>query len=99
MYPSVFEGFGFPPLEAQACGTPAIVADRTSLAEVLGGSALRINPWRVEDLARAISRVLTDTRLERTLKEEGVRNAARFRWQTTAANPLRTLRRYAIHPD
>src|SRR3989344_8002101 len=56
VFPSFFEGFGFPPLEAQACGCPTVVADRTSLPEILADSALLVNPWKVEDLAGAIKK-------------------------------------------
>ena len=60
VYPSFFEGFGFPPLEAQACGCPTVAADRTSLPEILRDSALLVNPWKVEDLAGAIKTAATD---------------------------------------
>jgi glycosyltransferase involved in cell wall biosynthesis len=63
VYPSVFEGFGFPPLEAQACGTPVIVSNRTSLAEIIGSSGLYFNPWRPDELAEQIKKIETNAKV------------------------------------
>ena len=92
VYPSFFEGFGFPPLEAQACGTPVVVADRTSLAEVVGDSGIRVNPWRTEALADALRALLTEEALHRTLKEKGLANARGFTWENAAERTLRLFR-------
>lgn len=91
VFPSFFEGFGFPPLEAQACGTPAIVSDRTSLPEIMGSTALYINPWRVDELAESIEQILTNTSNRKTLIEEGLRNAKRFDWEKTTEKTLDIL--------
>ncbi|PIT92748.1 MAG: hypothetical protein COU08_00790 [Candidatus Harrisonbacteria bacterium CG10_big_fil_rev_8_21_14_0_10_42_17] len=88
VYPSFFEGFGFPPLEAQACGTPVVVSDRTSLPEIVGEHAPRVNPWSVLDLATAIEHVLTDTAYRNHLIHEGMRNARLFTWEHTAHQVL-----------
>lgn len=85
VYPSFFEGFGFPPLEAQACGTPVIASNRTSLPEILGTSALLVNPWNTSELTEAIEAFLDDSTLRKTFKERGVENAACFDWQKSAA--------------
>ena len=84
VYPSFFEGFGFPPLEAQACGAPVISANRTSLPEVLGNSALLVDPWRIEELAISIEAVLEDEPLRNLLVDRGFKNSSRFRWENTA---------------
>lgn len=95
VYPSFFEGFGFPPLEAQACGTPVVVADRTSLAEVIGDSGIRVNPWRTEELAASLRALLTDKALHRTLKEKGLANTRAFTWGDAADRTLRLVRMHA----
>lgn len=84
VYPSFFEGFGFPPLEAQASGCPVIVAERTSLRETLGNSALFINPWNVGELAEAMEEALADAKIRVALSRAGRDNAARFSWERTA---------------
>ncbi len=88
VYPSFFEGFGFPPLEAQACGAPVVVSDRTSLPEVVGASALRVSPWSVDELAGAIERILTDNRARDALIAAGYQNVKRFSWETNAQELL-----------
>lgn len=84
LYPSFFEGFGFPPLEAQACGTPVVVSDRTSLPEIFGSSAALAEPWRVEEMADAASRLLTDMAARTEAIRKGFENAKRFRWPRVA---------------
>lgn len=83
-YPSFFEGFGFQPLEAQACGVPVIASNRTSLPETLGNSALLINPWSVDELYRGISRILEDKQLRETLIRDGLKNSSKFSWDNAA---------------
>ncbi|KKU83908.1 MAG: putative glycosyltransferase [Parcubacteria group bacterium GW2011_GWA2_47_8b] len=95
VYPSFFEGFGFPPLEAQACGCPTVAADRTSLPEILGDSALLVNPWKVEDLAGAIKKAATDERERKRLIKNGLENARRFSWEKTAKQTLELFNQYA----
>ena len=79
-YPSFYEGFGLPPLEAMACGVPAVVSNRSSLPEVAGDAALQVDPDDPDDLARALRRLLSEPGLARELGERGVERAAGFTW-------------------
>jgi len=86
--PSFYEGFGFPPLEAMACGTPVVVADRASLPEVVGDAGLLINPDRSESIADALHHVLTDSTLASDLRKRGLEQARRFQWSETVHKTL-----------
>ncbi len=88
VYPSFFEGVGFPPLEAQACGTPVVASNRTSLPEILGTSALLADPWKVRELIEAIEAFLDNPALCETFKKRGKDNIARFDWRTSAAEHM-----------
>lgn len=90
IYPSFFEGFGFPPLEAQACGTPVVVSNRTSLPEIFCGSAALVDPWRVEEITDAAHSLLTDRAARNEAIREGFKNAERFRWPRVA-NEMRGI--------
>lgn len=91
VYPSFFEGFGFPPLEAQAAGAPVVAANRASLTETLGDSALLVDPWRIGDLADSIADCLQNKGLRAQLIAKGRANAARFNWGEAAAKTLDIL--------
>ena len=82
--PSFYEGFGFPPLEAMACGTVPIVSDRASLPEVVGDVGLMVDPDDTAAIAAAMSRVLTDTAWRTNQEEAGLQRAATFTWDSTA---------------
>jgi len=87
-FPSLYEGFGLPVLEAMACGTPVVTSNGSALAEVSGGAALLVDPRDVEALAEAMGRVLSDASLCAELRERGLERARHFSWQRTARETL-----------
>ncbi|HET9834606.1 MAG TPA: glycosyltransferase, partial [Vicinamibacterales bacterium] len=91
VYPSLYEGFGYPPLEAMACGVPVITSNTSSLPEVVGDAGIMVDPRDDAALAVDIQRVLEDRDLQATLSRKGLERAARFRWQTTADETLAIL--------
>ena len=93
VYPSLYEGFGFPPIEAMACGCPVISSTRGSLGEVVADAAIIVNPESVEEIAAALQRVTVDTACRGQLREAGFRNARRFDWHHNAAEVLRVYAR------
>jgi glycosyltransferase involved in cell wall biosynthesis len=86
--PSHYEGFGLPPLEAMACGTPVVVSNRSSLPEVVGEAGLLIDPDRPEDLATAIGRILDDSSLRASLRQRGLIRASEFSWARAARETM-----------
>jgi glycosyltransferase involved in cell wall biosynthesis len=82
--PSFYEGFGFTPLEAMACGTPVVIADRASLPEVVGEAGLQVDPNSPEAIAEALHRLSTDDRLAAELRQAGLKRVKRFNWRETA---------------
>jgi glycosyltransferase involved in cell wall biosynthesis len=90
--PSLHEGFGFPPLEAMACGCPVVVSNRDSLPEVTGEAALIVDPLDVTSIAQAIERTLCDQKLRESLIASGLRRAAEFSWARTAEAYARLYR-------
>jgi len=86
--PSLYEGFGFPPLEAMACGCPVIVSDAASLPEVTGDAAITVKPHDTSSLADAIEMVLTDKRLRQELVSKGLNHAQQFSWEKAARETL-----------
>jgi glycosyltransferase involved in cell wall biosynthesis len=88
-YPSLYEGFGLPALEAMACATPVLASDVASLPEVVGGAALTVDPRDDEALAVALTRGLTDGALRDRLRTAGTAQARRFTWERCAAETLR----------
>lgn len=92
VYPSLFEGFGLPPLEAMACGTPVVTSDVSSLPEVTGGAALMIDPNDEQALANALIEILNNERLRAELREKGIAQARKFTWRDAAEKTLRLYR-------
>lgn len=88
LHPALYEGFGLPPLEAMACGTPTIVSNTSSLPEVVGDAALTVNPQNWEEIAVAMHRVLSSPDLREELRQKGMQRAAIFSWQRAAAETL-----------
>ena len=88
VYPSYFEGFGLPPLEAMKCGAPVIVGNKTSLPEVVGDAALKVDPFDVTSIAAAIERLINDSVLRRELSVKGRMRAEMFDWRETARQTL-----------
>lgn len=88
VYPSIYEGFGLPPLEAMASGTPVIVSDRASLPEVVGEAGLCIDPYDIEAMANAIRSTLEDSGRLKIMAETGSRRARQFSWQRCALETL-----------
>ena len=95
IYPSYFEGFGLPPLEAMQCGVPVIVGDRTSLPEVVGDAGILVDPFDVDALAGAIEKVISDSNLRTELGVQGLARAKLFNWQETARQTLAVYRKAA----
>lgn len=84
VYPSLYEGFGLPPLEAMACGAPVIASRIPAIEETVGQAAVLIDPTNVQELASSISQLWNDDRQRAQLSEAGLRHAAEFTWQRTA---------------
>ncbi len=89
VFPSLYEGFGLPPLEAMACGAPVLCSRAASLPEVVGDAALTFDPTSPEELATGLARVLGDAGLRRELRARGLRRAREFSWRRTALGTLR----------
>ena len=91
-FPSEFEGFGLPVLEAMACGAPVVCSDTSSLPEVAGDAALLVDPLNVDALAAALARVLQDEPLREQMRARGLAQAARFSWARAAEETLAVYR-------
>lgn len=92
VYPSLFEGFGLPLLEAMSCGTPVVTSDRAALPELAGGAALVVDPESVGALADAMTRLLTDKELAADLRQRGLARSRQFSWGETARRTLAVYR-------
>jgi glycosyltransferase involved in cell wall biosynthesis len=99
VFPSRYEGFGLPPLEAMACGTPVITANVSSLPEVVGDAAVLVNPAHVFDIARGIREVLLDDSLRADLIRRGLDQVSRFSWDRTARQMLEIYQEAAARPS
>lgn len=93
LYPTLFEGFGFPPLEAMSCGCPVIVSNNSSLPEVCGNAAYFVDPKNENEIANGIIEVLTNNNLKSQLIEKGFERVQLFSWEKTASDHLKLIRR------
>lgn len=82
-YPSLYEGFGLPPLEAMACGCPVVASNTSSLPEVMGEAGIMVNPYATNRLAQAIREVLTNSKLRDDMVAKGLKQAKKFSWERT----------------
>jgi glycosyltransferase involved in cell wall biosynthesis len=98
VFPSLYEGFGLPPLEAMAHGTPVVTSNVSSLPEVVGNAAVLVNPENVFEIMRALRRVLMDQALRDRMKERGYQQAARFSWETSVRRILEVYGEIALGP-
>lgn len=91
-YPSLYEGWGMPVLEALACGTPVITSNLAALPEAAGAAGILVSPHDADELAAAIHRLLRDTDLRRQLSQTGLTHAAQFTWERTAQQTVQVYR-------
>jgi glycosyltransferase involved in cell wall biosynthesis len=88
-FPSLYEGFGMPPLEAMACGAPVVCSNASSLPEAVGDAALLVDPRDPDGWAQAMTRVIDDAALREDLRRRGVLRAKAFSWEQSARDLLR----------
>ncbi|MBU2214389.1 glycosyltransferase family 4 protein, partial [Patescibacteria group bacterium] len=93
LYPSFYEGFGFPPLEAMACGTPVIASYSSSLPEVIGDAGLLVDPYNITEIANALKQILLNKDLSDKLIKKGLEQAKQFSWIKTAREYLEVFSR------
>lgn len=94
-FPSFFEGFGIPPIEAMACGAPVITSNTSALPEVVGNAALQVDPHNVDELAQAILRLLQDEQLREDLRQKGYERARLYTWERSAQKMLHVYEQLA----
>jgi len=85
IFPSLYEGFGLPVLEAMACGTPVVTANVTAMPEVAGDAALLVDPTSIEQISAAIEQIVSQIALREQLRKKGLLRAAKFSWASTVA--------------
>jgi glycosyltransferase involved in cell wall biosynthesis len=98
VFPSLYEGFGLPPLEAMAQGTPVVVSNTSAMPEVVGNAAVLVNPENVFEIMHGIKRALLDQQLRDQLKERGHQQAQRFSWETSVRRMLQVYERIGARP-
>ncbi|MCM8709663.1 glycosyltransferase family 4 protein [Clostridium sp. SYSU_GA19001] len=99
VYPSLYEGFGLPPLEAMNCGTPVITSNLTSIPEVVGDAGILINPYNEYELMEALKKLLNNEKLQNEYREKGLIRAQDFSWNKTAEKTLEVYKKiYNLNP-
>lgn len=98
IFPSLYEGFGLPVLEAMACGTPVVTSNVTAMPEVAGDAALLVNPASVDEIAQATRQIVRDSALRAQLRETGLARASNFSWRSTIAKAQNVLSANTIQP-
>ncbi len=96
VYPSFYEGFGLPPIEAMACGVPVIASNVTSIPEIVKDSTLLVNPYDINDLSEKMYNVLLDNDLRQSLITKGLKRASALTWEHTAADTLNAYKNILI---
>lgn len=99
VYPSFYEGFGLPPLEAMACGTPVIASNVTSLPEVCGDSALLVDPNDIYQLSNSIDNVISNNKLMISMRKNGLIRSSDFSWKKTASNTIDAYSNILLNKD
>jgi glycosyltransferase involved in cell wall biosynthesis len=99
IFPSLYEGFGLPPLEAMAHGTPVVTSNVSSLPEVVGNAAVLVHPENVFEIMRALHRVLLDQPLREKMKERSYRQAAKFSWEKSVRRLMEVYHEFPAAPD
>lgn len=94
--PSIYEGFGLPPLEAMACGTPVVVSNVSSLPEVVGDAGELVDPNSVDSIARGLLKVLSDKELQKLMSQKGLEQAKKFNWEKTGRETLAVIESFNI---
>jgi glycosyltransferase involved in cell wall biosynthesis len=98
VFPSFYEGFGFPALEAMACGRAVVCSDASALPEVVDGAAILFDPYAIDEMVRAIADVLLDAELRGRMERLGIQRAAHFSWQKTAQKTLEAFHQVVEQP-
>lgn len=98
-FPSLYEGFGLPPLEAMACGTPVLTSQDSAMAEVGGEAVYLVNPYDVDELVDGLYRLLTDNRLREELSQRGRQHVSQFSWERAAVATTAVYRQILQQPD
>ncbi len=91
LYPSYYEGFGFPPLEAMACGVPVIASNTSSLPEITNNASILVDPYNINDIESAVHTLFNDLGARKILIERGIRRASLFRWSEAARQTIDVL--------
>ncbi|MDP2624906.1 MAG: glycosyltransferase family 1 protein [Candidatus Peregrinibacteria bacterium] len=91
VFPSLYEGFGIPPLEAMACGCPVVTSNVSSLPEVVGNAAMLVDPYSVDEIAHAMDVILSNKYVALELREKGLERAKRFSWEESARKIVETF--------